>query len=296
MMASDLRWSIYLFALVGLVTIGGLSIAFWQGGNLAAPAHRVVGAPPGDLDATAVVIPSRSGAKLRGWLVLGRPGRGGVVLLHGVRSDRRSMVERARFLNAGGYSVLLFDFQAHGESSGEAITFGYLEGRDVQAAVAFMSARLPGEPLAVIGVSLGGAAALLSPKPLEVDAVVLEAVFTDIESAVSNRLRLRFGAMGEWVAPVMLMQLRWRLGIASRALRPLDKIAALACPIFIINGENDQRTTLVDSLRLYTAAKVPKLFWMVPEASHVDLHRFAREAYEARVLSFLEQHLRAVII
>jgi fermentation-respiration switch protein FrsA (DUF1100 family) len=94
----------------------------------------------------------------------------------------------------------------------------------------------------------------------------------------------------------MLMQLGWRLGIAPRVLRPVNKIAALPCPIFIISGEDDQRTTVVDSLRLYTAAKFPKLFWMVPGASHVDLHRFAGQTYEARIMSFLEQHLRAIII
>lgn len=48
------------------------------------------------------------------------------------------MLDRARFLSAAGFAVLLFDFQAHGESPGEHITFGYLESRDAQAAVEFL--------------------------------------------------------------------------------------------------------------------------------------------------------------
>ena len=48
------------------------------------------------------------------------------------------MVPRARLLAAAGFSVLLFDFQAHGESTGDRITFGRLEGLDARAAVAFV--------------------------------------------------------------------------------------------------------------------------------------------------------------
>jgi alpha/beta superfamily hydrolase len=52
--------------------------------------------------------------------------------MHGVRANRLSMVERARFLSYAGYSVLLFDFQGHGESTGQHITFGYLESKDAR--------------------------------------------------------------------------------------------------------------------------------------------------------------------
>jgi hypothetical protein len=42
----------------------------------------------------------------------------------------------ASLRQVGARGFLLFDFQAHGESIGCHITFGYLEGRDAAAAVA----------------------------------------------------------------------------------------------------------------------------------------------------------------
>ena len=80
-----------LAGLCGAVLVVGL----W----LSAPRQTVVGAPPPELPtAQAVMIPSGSGATLKGWWLPGRPGAGAVVLMHGVRANRLQHVQRARLL------------------------------------------------------------------------------------------------------------------------------------------------------------------------------------------------------
>lgn len=150
--------------LVGsLIVIATAAIGLLVAGSLlSAPANRPVGNLPADLQGHAVEFPSESGATIRGWLIPGTKGNGGsggssgsgaIVLLHGVRGNRRDMLERARFLARAGYSVLLIDLQAHGESTGKHITFGYLESRDAQAAVEFL--REAGGRRQVAGVTTG---------------------------------------------------------------------------------------------------------------------------------------------
>ena len=125
----------------------------WLTGTvLTAPARQSVGAAPSELNAEAVEFQSRSGATIKGWFSRGKKDAGAIVLMHGNRANRLSMVDRARFLSRAGFSVLLFDFQAHGESSGDYITFGYLESKDAQAAVDFLRANAPGEKIGVIGM------------------------------------------------------------------------------------------------------------------------------------------------
>ncbi len=191
-------------------------------------------APPG-LHAENVTIRSTSGATLRGWFIAGRPGGGAVVLMHGVRSNRLSMVERARLLSAAGFAVLLFDFQAHGESDGARITFGHLESLDAAAAVAFVRQLLPDERIGAIGTSLGGAAALLGPAPLPVDALVLESVYPDIGAATANRIRVVLGpALGAIVARPLAdlfeLLLPPVLKLDPADLRPIDHIADATAP------------------------------------------------------------------
>ena len=140
-------------------------------------------------------------APVQGWLVRGVRGRGMVLLVHSIRSNRVEMLSRARFLNEQGYGTLLIDLQAHGETPGDRITFGARESEDVEAAVAYLRNSFPGERLGAIGVSLGAAAIVLAKQPLRLDVVVLESLHPTIREAVENRLRLHLGQLGPYLRP-----------------------------------------------------------------------------------------------
>ncbi len=212
------------------------------------------------------------------------------VLLHGVRADRRSMLARALLLRRLGYTVLLIDLPAHGESRGERITFGHREREGVRAALAFLRRESPGR-IGVIGVSLGAASLVLSQAMPPPDAVVLESMYPTIREAVQNRLAMRLGPPGRWLAPLLLWQLPLRLDVSESQLRPIDRIGALQAPVLIASGTHDEHTPLDEARRLHAAARSPKAFWAVEGAAHVDLQAFAPREYEARVIGFLAGHL-----
>ena len=286
---SRVRLLLLLGAAAGAIGFATLLIL---GATLAAPARARIGPAPPDLGCVPVRIPSDSGSRLSGWLVPGAPGGGAVLLLHSVRSNRREMIERARFLRDAGYASLLFDFQAHGESPGERITFGFLESRDARAALEYLRSRLPSERIGAIGVSQGAAAALVGRVPLAVDALVLEAVYPDLEQAVANRIEIRLGPLGRHLAPLLLWQVEPRLGFDPGRLAPQSGIASLRAPLLLIAGSEDRHTRLPESRRLFDRAPEPKEFWAVRGAAHQNFHRFAPAAYERRVLGFFDRYLR----
>jgi len=260
---------------------------------LSAPNPAVIGAPPSDLAAQEVSFASRSGATIHGWFVEGRAQHGAVLLLHGVHANRLAMLQRARFLSAAGYAVLLIDFQAHGESIGRYITFGALESRDAQAAWTYLRQRAPGERVGVIGVSMGGAATVLADPPLAADAFVLEQVYPTIDEALDNRLRMYLGPLGTLAAPLLRVEMSWHLDLDPAVLRPIDRIGDLHAPVFVIGGDTDRHTTLAQTQALFAAAGEPKQLWIVPGAAHVDLQARAGAEYERRVLAFLDAALQS---
>ena len=272
--------------------LSSLALLYAVGTFLIKPSPAKIGAPPQNIEKIrAVTIPSKSGSKLKGWLLEAKQEKGGVLLLHGVRSNRLQMLNRAKFLQKEGYDVLLFDFQAHGESVGEHITFGYLESLDVESAYDYLEDRLCNPTIAVIGVSLGGASALLSSVKREAKVMILESVYPSIQEAIDDRMRIYLGSMGNYLSPLLTMQLEPRLGIGIDELRPIDKIKEVKGALLIIAGERDQHTLLKESQEMFRQAPNPKELWVVKGAKHRDFDALLGEVYQERIIEFLEEHM-----
>lgn len=282
------------FAMGTLALALGLVLAVvLLGEALTRPVRAAIGEPPPDLRAAAVRLPWGDGQQLAGWWVPGEPGRGAVLLLHGVRGNRLQMLARARWLQRQGIASLLVDLPAHGESSGERIGFGRLEAPAVDAALAWMRARAPGERLGAIGVSLGGASLLFARCVPALDALVLESVYPTIDDAVRNRLSMRLGTTAaKALTPLLLAQLPWRLGFGADQLRPVEAIRGANGPVLVASGSVDAHTPWPEAETLFAAARDPKALWRVDGAAHVDLHAFAPRDYEARIGPWLRHHLR----
>lgn len=243
------------------------------------------------LAAADVTLRAAPDQLVRGNWLEGR-GRGAVLLLHGIRADRRQMAARARFLQRQGYGVMLIDLPGQGASTASAVTFGLREASGVRAALEEIRRRAPGQRIGVIGVSLGAASLVLCRDCGRVHAVVLESMYPTIEEAVADRLRMRLGTAGGPLSHLLLAQLPLRLGIAAHELRPIARVREVGAPLLIASGSEDRHTTLPETERLFATAAAPKHLWVVQGAAHVDLHAFAPKAYEARVGAFLAHYLR----
>ncbi|MEM7467556.1 MAG: alpha/beta fold hydrolase [Pseudomonadota bacterium] len=267
----------------------GAAVSWTVGGQLVKPAPSKPTLPK-DLPIGSFDIQSKSGSTIAGWHISAKNPKGLVLLFHGIRSSRSSMIERARMFYQHQYSVMMIDFQAHGESSGSAITVGHLERYDVIATVKHARTIEPRIPIVVLGVSMGGASALFA-SPLNIDAMILESVYRDIEVAVRNRVKKRLGLLYWLPSEILLSQLGPRLDIELSQLRPIDHIASIRCPLFLMGGTVDKHTTAAETREMFEAAAPPKDLWLVEGAAHVDLHQFAKQQYRDRVLSFIEKSI-----
>lgn len=277
---------------LSLATLAALA----SGCMLADPARAKVGPAPSDLGGKTVSYASASGSTIRAWYVPGEPGDGAVLLLHGVGSNRTSMLARARFLHDEGFAILAPDFQAEGESTGDHITFGARESLDAAASMRFLRKAAPGEKIGVIGVSMGGAAALLGPGPLDANAFVLESVYPTIQQAVSDRLDTWFGPFGgiaRLFTPAVIHFVGGECGVTAADLQPIDRIGRIHAPLLLLAGTADPYTRLVEAESLYARAPQPKSSWLVSGAGHEDLYNYAPAEYERRVGGFLLRALRS---
>lgn len=286
-----MKWRKRIALAAGIVIVGGLVISWMVGGMLLAPKPRAIGPPPDELQAEPIVLESESGSVVAGWHLPVPDAQAVLVLGHGYRESRLVALKRAGLWQEAGYSVVIIDFQAHGESPGAHITLGHLEQHDIRAAVAFAKESYPSARVGVLGMSMGGAAAIFA-SPMDIDALVIESVYPTFREAIHNRVAEHLGPLAGFPAFLLLAQLKLRIGISPRELCPIDGIAKVGCPVFVISGANDTHTSADETKALFAAAGEPKQLWLVPNAGHVDLHEAAGEEYEGRVTAFWDLHLR----
>ncbi len=273
----------FIALIIGCFAIGAL---------ITGPAPSAVGTLSVNFPVKTVQIPTLNNSVTHGWLVYGEQDHGVILLVHSMRSNRLEMLSRASFLNEQGYSVLLIDLHAHGETSGSRITFGLRESENIQAAIRYLRDTFPNERIGAIGTSLGAAAIVLVKQPLNLNAVILESLHPTIEEAVENRLKLHFGEYASTFLPLLLFQLTFYLGTPTDELSPINRINNLGAPLLLISGTSDAHTTLAETERLFSAAREPKELWVVPGAGHFNMHIYAGREYEERVSDFLFHYVQ----
>ncbi len=230
------------------------------------------------------------GVTLDGWLIpAARDTRAAVILLHGFSWHRVPWLSLFVPWLRQRYHVLQFDFRGHGASDPAATTLGTAERQDVAAAVRLLEGRGLG-PIALYGISMGGATAILASPDLPVAAVVAEAAYADIRHPIGNRMReqrLPLPGLGSWLV-VAGAAVRAR----TRLISPIDRVADIAPRgLLLIAPREDGLVSWRQSVSLYEAAGEPKDLYVVDGAAHGDARIVGGAEYERRVLAFLDRHL-----
>jgi uncharacterized protein len=137
----------------------------------------------------AWAIAARDGARLRASLYIPEKWNGGAVLvLHGISDSRGSEIGFAHLFGLNGYLVLTPENRAQGESGGNFVTYGVLEGDDVHRWVSWLMAERHPRNVYGLGESLGGAVLIESlGEEHRLNAIVAESAFASLALAARGR-------------------------------------------------------------------------------------------------------------
>lgn len=251
---------------------------------------QTVGVIPEDF-----TIAAPDGVLLRGWKV--RPSHSSgdwVLLFHGVSDNRTGMTGQAALLLRHGYSVLMMDARAHGDSGGNMATFGWLERGDTHAIVDALNATERPRNVFALGSSMGAAIALQSAavEP-RIAGVVAESPFSDLREVTYDYAGLHWSP---WLGKTLFRPGTWTVistaekegGFSVDDVSPEKSVAARPFPVFLICDESDHIIPCRHTLRIFKAASGPKMLWEVPGADHASAIGSEPLEYERRVIAFLD--------
>ena len=236
------------------------------------------------------------GVELRGWKVRPpSPNGDWVLLFHGVSDNRTGTAGYAEFLLRHGYSVVMMDSRAHGESGGEIATYGWKERYDTVSIVNGLYSKESVNHLYAMGVSMGAAIALQSAavEP-RIAGVIAEDPFADLREISYDYAGLRtWPLLGKTLfRPASIFaidSLAQAGGFSPDQVSPEKAVAARPFPVFLICGTRDHTIPCRHAERIYKAASGPKELWVVDGAQHASAIGIDPAEYERRVIQFLQR-------
>ena len=250
-------------------------------------------------DYETVSFSSEDGITLKGWFV--KPAHPAskapvIIICHGVGANKSDFTELAVALSRRGYFVLLFDFRAHGDSSGSRSSLGYHEQKDVSAALDFLKSRTEIDPkrIGIYGFSMGASTAILAAARTHAfSAIVADSAFASLKDLARSTIT------GFYHLPsfpfLHLAVIEYELYFQTRidAVSPVSVIKDISpAAVFIIAGDGDLLIPAENGRKLFASAKEPKELWIIPNADHGATLAAAGSAYEKRVGTFFDKHLK----
>ncbi len=253
-------------AVAVVLSLAGCMPASWGAGALLHPSRRrlTMARPAEAQDFTF----SSGGLKLKGWLFAGSGARRGTMIyLHGSADNRASGVYITERFLARGFDALAYDSRAHGESEGNACTYGCFEKHDVSRAIDALHA----QPIVVVGVSLGAAVALqAAAEDSRIAAVVAVSSFSDLRTVANERAPFIASSSNiEAAFKLAEEQAQFKVDEAS----PLWAAPRIRVPLFLVHGQADIETAPTHSQRLFAALRGERRLLVVPGAGHNDVLR-----------------------
>jgi uncharacterized protein len=239
------------------------------------------------------VVRAPDGATLRGWKIRPRnPNRDWILLFHGISDNRTGVSGPATFLLQHGYSVVMMDLRAQGESGGAMVTYGWKERYDTVSVTNALYSTETVRHLGALGVSLGAAVALQSAAvDPRIEAVVAEDPFASLREVSYDYAGLHFSPfLGKTLFRPATITALYQVGrfgsFSPDDASPEESVAARAFPVLLICGTLDPTIPCRHAQRIYRAAHGPKELWVVKGAGHAAALGTDPAEYQRRVIAF----------
>ncbi|NWJ47973.1 MAG: prolyl oligopeptidase family serine peptidase [Chloroflexi bacterium] len=243
-----------------------------------------------------VSFPAASDKKptLRGWFVPNSASNKVLVLVHGRDATRRFGLSLSKPLWDAGYSLLLFDLEAHGQSDGDHYSFGQREQWDVVGAVNYLKSRgFASQHIGALAWSMGASSTIMAMSDIpDLKTAVSDSAYADFAHLQASRVAT-YPLLLQFVFPGVLVFGRLFYDVDIEASKPVQAIKSLGDRhLFLIHGEADTTVPVENFYTLKEAGgKNITETWLLPGVEHVQAFETYPQEYISRVTAFFKLEL-----
>jgi uncharacterized protein len=250
--------------------------------------EKLVGAIP-DSAFSNIKLKTKDGLVLDAWLIHIPSSKGTIAIFHGNGSEKSANLSQSNTFNEMGYSTLLVDFRAHGQSEGNTCTIGYREAEDVKLAYDYLQNN--GEKNIVLyGISMGAATITkaIADYGLTPAKIILEMPFASLNETAEGKMRMAklppepfAGLLTFWGGVIN--------GFWAFDMKPREFVKKIKCPVLLQWGKKDKGVTEAEIRELYKNIESRKNLVVYENSGHQNLCENEPDKWEENIDVFLEQ-------
>lgn len=189
-----------------------------------------------------------------------------------------------------GYSMLLLDARAHGQSEGDYVGFGCLDRWDALEWINWVIKEC-GEDVQILlhGTSMGGATVLMTSGlklPKQVKGVVSDCAFTSPKDVFTHVLHSMYHLPAFPVIQISDCVNKRRAGYGMDECNAAREIKKTRIPVLFIHGDADTFVPVRMCHEIYDNCIAPKKKLIIKGAAHAESYYKDTKAYEAALDAF----------
>ncbi len=243
-----------------------------------------------------VYITSNDGLKLHGIYCAEGTQKKVAICFHGYTSNcKQDYLAMSDYFLRNGFSLLMVDERAHGESEGEYIGFGCLDRYDAIGWMNYIVDRC-GEDVQILlhGTSMGGATVLmasgLEEMPVQVKGIISDCGFTSPKYVFTHVLNTMYHLPAFPVIQITNEVNQKTAGYGMDECNAAREVRKAKVPALLIHGDKDffVPCSMCDEIYENYAAPVTKL--IIHGASHAESYYMDTETYEMAMDMFIEEN------
>ncbi|MCP8616247.1 alpha/beta hydrolase [Salirhabdus salicampi] len=232
---------------------------------------------------------------LKGWYIKSDAPKATIIFSHGYLGNRTKYPNRsldlAKFYRNNGFDILMFDYRNCGASEGNKSTVGIHEQDDLIGAIDFVKEHNPHTNIVLIGWSTGGSSAIMAAKERNVDVIITDSAFHNLEDYLIENLT-KWTKLPSFINPFIMLTFPLVCnGLHPRMSKPIHALKHIDCPIFFIHSEKDSTIPHNCTMKMFDKYNGIKKLWITRKGDHVKNHLSNRE-YCKTTLSFINKAIK----
>lgn len=238
-------------------------------------------------------LTNRDKKQIAWYLPAEKPSHKTAIVVHGFLNSKAGMKPYAMLFHDLGYNVLIPDNEAHGQSEGKIIGYGWNDRLNLIAWTKQLVKEDPKSQISYFGLSMGAATVMMASGeqlPKQVVNIIEDCGY----SSVWEELKFQAKDMYNLPAFPIIYEVsaisKIRAGFTYGEASSVNQLKKNKLPVLFIHGDKDDFVPTRMVYDNYKATAGPKELLIVKGAKHAKAYEVNKKLYQKEIANFLKKY------